>query len=213
MLSRSRFLPHRTCFYALCLISKTPQGATILLEANWTAVRHSLEEKWPLAIDPNLEPADEPPFTPVIEVPLPPYELPTPHRVLSYKDFTADKTTTTLPGRVAALGLDSHDLGGTKIQTTRPSQLKSRSPREGLRKSDSTKSEIILSSSERTYGSLKRMSRHKRTGGKEQPTGVIRGDMRIQRRSQRVRNGQVVRSRPKSLNSEDFLDSPDEKRK
>ena len=174
--------PHRTCFYALCLISKTPQGATVLLEANWTAVRHSLEEKWPLAIDPNLE-------------------------------STADKTTTTLPGRVAALGLDSHDQGGTKNQTTRPSQLKPRSPREGLRKSESTKSEIILSSSERTYGSLKRMSRHKRTGGKERPTSVIRGDMRIQRRSQRVRNGQVVRSRPKSLNSEDFLDSPEERKR
>ena len=129
------------------------------------------EEKWPLAIDPNLESTDEPPFTPVIEVPLPPYELQTSHRVLSYKDFTADKTTATLHGRVAALGLDSHDQGGTKIQTTRPSQLKPHCPRrEGLRKSDNTKSDIILSSSKRTYGSLKRMSRHKCTGGKEQPT-------------------------------------------
>lgn len=37
-----------TCYYALCLISKTPHGADVLLDEGWTTVRHSSEEKWPL---------------------------------------------------------------------------------------------------------------------------------------------------------------------
>ena len=48
-----------TCFYALCLISKTPIGADILLDEGWTTVRHSLEEKWPLVFDYNPDMTDE----------------------------------------------------------------------------------------------------------------------------------------------------------
>ena len=43
--------PSRTCFYALCLISKTMQGANVLLELGWTSVQHSPEDKWPLNVD------------------------------------------------------------------------------------------------------------------------------------------------------------------
>ena len=39
----------RTSYYALCLISKTPRGAEVLMEHNWTTVCHSMGEKWPLA--------------------------------------------------------------------------------------------------------------------------------------------------------------------
>ena len=39
-----------TCFYALCLISHTPQGADALLTHGWTSIRHSREEKWPLIL-------------------------------------------------------------------------------------------------------------------------------------------------------------------
>ena len=46
---------HRTCFYALCLISKTIQGANVLLELGWTSVQHSPEEKWPLNFDQCLD--------------------------------------------------------------------------------------------------------------------------------------------------------------
>ena len=48
-----------TCFYALCLISKTPAGAGVLLEEGWTTVHHSMEEKWPLVFDHQHEMMEE----------------------------------------------------------------------------------------------------------------------------------------------------------
>lgn len=56
-----------TCFYALCFISKTPQGADILLGAGWTCVRHSQEEKWPLILEETIEEVATPssPISPV----------------------------------------------------------------------------------------------------------------------------------------------------
>jgi len=47
-----------TCFYALCLIARTPHGADILLEEGWTSVRHTMEVKWPLVFEHNIEPDD-----------------------------------------------------------------------------------------------------------------------------------------------------------
>ena len=44
-----------TCFYSLCLISKTPQGADALLTHGWTSVRHSSDEKWPLILSEAIE--------------------------------------------------------------------------------------------------------------------------------------------------------------
>ena len=41
----------RTCYYALCLISKTMAGANVLFESHWITVQHSAEEKWPLILD------------------------------------------------------------------------------------------------------------------------------------------------------------------
>jgi hypothetical protein len=52
MVEKSPILSIRgTCFYSLCLISKTPQGADSLLSMGWTSVRHSREEKWPLRFE------------------------------------------------------------------------------------------------------------------------------------------------------------------
>ena len=50
-----------TCFYALCLISKTPQGANMLLSNGWTSVRHSREDKWPLILEETIEEIVSPP--------------------------------------------------------------------------------------------------------------------------------------------------------
>ncbi len=47
----SHSIPLRTAYYSLCLISKTHRGAEILSGHNWTTVRHSLTEKWPLIFD------------------------------------------------------------------------------------------------------------------------------------------------------------------
>ncbi len=195
---------YRTCFYALCLISKTPQGATVLLEANWTAVRHTLEEKWPLAIDPNLEFSDEPVFTTMAELSLPPY-IKAPQRVFSYKDFSAVKTT--LPGKVAALGIEQSDEGGTKIESN-PTKLRAfRAGHLQLRKSASANADIILGDQThpRQKGSMKRMSRRQLVSG-----SVLSNDRRCRNRSRL--NGLIQRGRPRSLNVETLIDSPDERK-
>ena len=49
---------HRTCFYALCLISRTSHGANVLLDEGWTSVRHTMEEKWPLVFEHNPDQDD-----------------------------------------------------------------------------------------------------------------------------------------------------------
>ena len=56
--------PRRTCYYALCLISKTKAGANVLLENNWITVRHSAEEKWPLIFDSQQELDETTPLSP-----------------------------------------------------------------------------------------------------------------------------------------------------
>ncbi|CAI8054557.1 Rapamycin-insensitive companion of mTOR [Geodia barretti] len=53
-----------TCYYSLCLISKTKAGANVLLENNWITVQHSAEEKWPLIFDSKQELDDAAPFSP-----------------------------------------------------------------------------------------------------------------------------------------------------
>lgn len=199
---------HRTCFYALCLISKTPQGATILLEANWTAVRHTLEEKWPLAIDPNLDFSDEPVFIPMAELPLPPYLLKAPHRVVSYKDFTAVKTT--LPGKVAALGIEPSDEVDTKftIESNQPTQLRAFRMGHGqLRKSASANADVILGdhTPPRQKGSMKRLSRRQLLSG-----SVLSIEKRCRNRGRL--NGPIPQGRPHSLNVDALIDSPDERK-
>ncbi len=207
---RNQFLRshhRRTCFYALCLISKTPQGATVLLEANWTTVRHTLEEKWPLAIDPNLDFSEESVFTPMVELPLPPYGN-APCRVVSYKDFSGVKTTT-LPGKVAALGKEAVDEGsGTKFTVAENSTRARGSAIEHgvLQKSASTSTDLILGEPPRQKGTMKRLSRRQLVSG-----SVIRSEKRSRNKSRLV-NGQMVKGRPCSLNVEVLLDSPDEKR-
>ena len=49
---------HSTCFYALCLISRTSHGANVLLDLGWTSVRHTMEEKWPLIFEHNPDQDD-----------------------------------------------------------------------------------------------------------------------------------------------------------
>lgn len=44
-----------TCYYSLCLISKTKAGANVLFDNNWITVQHSAEEKWPLTFDTQQE--------------------------------------------------------------------------------------------------------------------------------------------------------------
>ena len=54
-----------TCFYALCLISRTPQGADALLTHGWTSIRHSSEEKWPLILSEAIENVIKTPASPL----------------------------------------------------------------------------------------------------------------------------------------------------
>lgn len=174
------------------------------MEANWTAVRHSLEEKWPLAIDPDLKFVDEPGFTPVMKHTLPPYDN-APNRMVSYKD--SSEKATTLPGRVAALGEETSNEKTLKfnIKDHKSHKLR-RSDHLLLRKSASTTTETILRGNDLVYrqkGSLKRQSRRQMASG----SMIKRGH-----KKSLLMNGQIVRRRPRSLNVEQMLEAPDDKR-
>lgn len=55
----------RTGFYALCLISKTPDGSDALLGHGWTSVRHAREEKWPVILEEAVEEVMTPVHPPI----------------------------------------------------------------------------------------------------------------------------------------------------
>ena len=216
---------YRTCFYALCLIAKTPQGANTLLESNWTSVRHSLEEKWPLVFDPNFELSDDitssdefsstkRPFNvhpaPFIQSP---FDITSPNRTLTYKSFSGDKFET-LPGRVAALGREPVEQaqGEVKFQTAIPSSVlqlkKTGIQHRPLRKTDSTKSEIVQLSEWSRRGAFS--SSKKRRFAKDRSSSFVRSEKQtMSRRSQRSPMREMKSPpRPKSLSSADMLDSP-----
>ena len=217
---------NRTCFYALCLIAKTPQGANTLLESNWTSVRHSLEEKWPLVFDPNFELSEDVAFTSSEEFPtkrpfnvLPapfiqsPFELSSPQRSFSTKSFSGDRS---LPGRVAALGREPVEQAQeeAKSQTTTPPsvlQLKKISMQHrALHKTDSTMSEIVQPSDWARRGAFGNSRKRRFAASKDRSASFVKSEKGIiSRRSQRSPMRETKSPlRPKSLSSADVLDSP-----
>ena len=52
------YFSYSTAYYSVCLISKTPRGAEVLLKEDWATVCHSLAEKWPLNFDKMAKNAD-----------------------------------------------------------------------------------------------------------------------------------------------------------
>ena len=158
-------IPHySTCFYALCLISKTIQGANVLLELGWTSVQHSPEEKWPLNFDQFLD-IDESPFdspsadSPVRRFTFAPFigtsfDLYSPgtgpgesHSPLSAGSTTAKYET--LPGKVAGSKSFAENLHSSPSSTPTFKDL-SQSARSsiglsrGLGKSDSSASLVSM---------------------------------------------------------------------
>lgn len=174
LLQLHTLLHHRTCFYALCLISKTIQGANVLLELGWTSVQHSPEEKWPLNFDQCLDshvdesafasPSSDSPtrkftFAPFIGTS---FDLHSPGTgsvsIASYSPSSSERSRyETLPGKVAgskSFAENLHSSSPTPISPLikDPKQsphLRSslRLTRRGLDKSDSSNSLLNMSAS------------------------------------------------------------------
>ena len=140
----------------------------------------------------------------MVELPLPPYGN-APHRVVSYKDFSGVKTTT-LPGKVAALGKEAICEGSSAKFTVAesPTVTKGSMILHGLLQKSASTSTVC--ETPRQKGAMKRLSRRQLVSG-----SVVRSEKKSRNKSRLV-NGQIVKGRPCSLNVEVLLDSPDERR-
>ena len=209
---------HRTCFYALCLISKTIQGANVLLELGWTSVQHSPEEKWPLNFDQCLD-VDESAFaSPSADSPMRKFTF-APFIGTSFDLYSSSSVPSgshsplssgskyeTLPGKVAGSKSFAENLHSSSPASSSPlikdpnqsPHMRSslRLTRRGLGKSDSSNS-LLNMSANRVRRSISRKGSSNKffKSVKERSERSHRQHSLAMKHSQSVSQGPSVRQR------------------
>ena len=212
---------HRTCFYALCLISKTTQGASLLLEEGWTTVQHSAEEKWPLIFEHNLEKDDTPFLSPSSFSQTKRFKFPlfsesssdslqspqSPKSMISpfpHKNLTLPAKVATSKSYAGSLDL-MHSKSGDKCGDPKQKLIKTESSGQIIEQEQpfqmAMKFRRIHSVSRKGSSKFRFTSSKKRT--------MYHAFEVQRRRSQRKKGVDSSEGRPKSVSVADMLDSPE----